>query len=267
MKSVLLYANQDGGLESRLQAALDLARLFGGHLTCLQVTPFDAFVMGDPFGGVYALPTVMERVRETDEAHRARVEERLAGEVVAWDWLRHDGGPAQLLVDRSRLQDVIVLGLEDGAAGVPRGLAADVVVHARTPVLAVPNKQRGFDATGAALVAWNGAVEAANALRLTLPMLGSAAAVHVVTVAEERIDFPATDACRYLARHGIEAELHEWPGEGRSTAEALIDAARSLDARFVVMGAYGHTRMREAVLGGATRDMLHHSPVPLLLAH
>ncbi len=52
MKSVLLYANPDAGLEARLQAALDVTRLFEGHLTCLQVTPYDSFIMGDPFGGI-----------------------------------------------------------------------------------------------------------------------------------------------------------------------------------------------------------------------
>ncbi|MFN3389427.1 MAG: universal stress protein, partial [Allosphingosinicella sp.] len=70
MKSVLLYANPDAGFEARLQAALDAVRLFGGHLTCLQVTPFDGYIMADPFGGVYALPSMIEEVRRTEEEHR-----------------------------------------------------------------------------------------------------------------------------------------------------------------------------------------------------
>ena len=65
----------------------------------------------------------------------------------------------------------------------------------------------------------------------------------------------------------MSTELHEWPAEGRSTAASLLNAAGSLSAAYLVMGAYGHTRLREAVLGGATRDILHSSTVPLLLAH
>ncbi len=269
MKSVLLYANQDAGLESRLQAALDVTRLFEGHLTCLQVTPYDAFIMGDPFGGVYALPTVIDQVQRVAEQQRGEIEARLRGEDVGWDWLRFDGAPAQVIVDRGRLADLVVLSLPgEGRAGEGlQAIVADVLVHARAPVLAVPQSARGFDGLAAALVAWDGSLEASHALRLTLPMLQRAAAVHVVTVTEGHSEFPATDAARYLARHGIEAELAEWPREGRSTSAALIDAAGTLSAGYAVMGAYGHTRLREAVLGGATRDMLHESPVPLLLAH
>ena len=73
MKSVLLYANEDTGLESRFQAALDVARAFESHISCVQVTPFDSFIMGDPFGGVYALPSVLEAVREAEDERRAGV--------------------------------------------------------------------------------------------------------------------------------------------------------------------------------------------------
>ena len=268
MKSVLLYANPDAGLESRLQAALDVTRLFEGHLTCLQVTPYDSFIMGDPFGGIYALPTMIEQVRRTADEHRERMEQRLRGEGVAWDWLRFDGAPAQLIVDRARLCDLIVLSLpgDDRSAGV-QDIAADVLVHARSPVLAVPSAGRGLDALGPAMIAWDGSLEASHALRLTLPMLKQASAVHVVTIAQGHREFPATDASHYLARHGISSELHEKAAAGRSTAAALLAAAVSLSAAWLVMGAYGHTRLREAMLGGATRDMLHTSNVPLLLAH
>ena len=266
MKSVLLYANPDAGFEARLQSALDVTRLFEGHLTCLQVSPYDSFIMGDPFGGIYALPTVVEQVRSSADEHRQRIEQRLGGEGVGWDWLRFDGAPGSLIVDRGRLSDLIVLSLP-GTTPATGDIAADVLVHACSPVLAMPADARGFDALGAALIAWDGSLEASHALRLTLPMLRHAAAVHVVTVAHGHREFPATDASHYLARHGVPSELHEWPAEARSIAAALLDAAASLTASYVVMGAYGHTRLREAVLGGATRDMLHSSNLPLLLAH
>lgn len=272
MKSILLYANKDAGLESRLQAALDVTRLFGGHLTCLQVTPYDSFIMGDPFGGVYALPTVVEQVQQIAGGHRQQIEARLTSEGVNWDWLSFDGAPGQIIADRARLCDLIVLSRPDkegpqGIAQAAQSIAADVVVHARSPVLAVPSSSRGFAGLGPALVAWDGSLESSHALRLNMPMLLHASNVHVVTVTQGHREFPATDAARYLARHGIESELHEWPAEGRSTAAALIAAAQELSAAYVVMGAYGHTRLREAILGGATRAMLLEAPVPLLMAH
>lgn len=267
MKTVLLYANLDKGLEGRLQAALDVARAFEAHITCVQVTPYDAFIMGDAFGGVYAMPSVLEEVRKTEEAHRARIDERLQREGVSWDWLRYDGAPAQVLFDRARLADLIVLNLASDPYLDGLSLVADVALHARAPVLAVPTAVRPLDCVGPALVAWDGRVEAAHALRLALPLLAKASNVRIVTVADDVTEFPATDAARYLSRHGIEPEIHQWPRNGRSTAAALIDAAATLNAGYIVMGAYGQSRLREALLGGATREMLRSSPVPLLLAH
>lgn len=269
MKTVLLYANEDSGFQSRLEAALDLARLSAGHLLCLQVTPYDSFIMGDAFGGIYALPSVIEAVQETEDKHRARVEEKLRSEGVPWDWIHFHGQPAQMTVDRARLSDVIVVTLptDDIDYDGPGGMATDVALHARTPVLAVPPGHLGVDLLGPAVVAWNGSQESCNALRLTLSLLEKASIVHVVTVTDEGNDFPSTWAAKYLARHGLKAQLHDWPRGGRTIAESLIDAANVLNASYVVMGAYGHSRFRETMLGGVSRDMLRHSPLPLLLAH
>lgn len=88
-----------------------------------------------------------------------------------------------------------------------------------------------------------------------------------MTVEEEPSAYPATDACQYLARRGIEPELHEWVQGDRPGSAALIDAAAMLKAGYIAMGAYGHWRLREIVLGGTTREMLRSSPLPLILAH
>ncbi|HET9639260.1 MAG TPA: universal stress protein [Allosphingosinicella sp.] len=270
MKSILLHANQDAGLESRLQAALDLVRLVDGHLTCLHTTPYEAFITGDPFGGVYALPVVVDQLKRLEDEQRARLDGKLANEGVAWDWLQIDGPSVQAILDRSRLADLVVLSLaarDDDDDEPALSLAATVAIHSRAPVLAVPQATKGLDATGPAMVAWNGSPEVAHALRFALPMLRRASEVHVVTVTEDCHQFPATEGCRYLALHGVGAELHEWPRNNRSIGQALLDAAASLDARYIVMGAYGHSRLREAVLGGVTREMMRQSPVPLLLGH
>lgn len=271
MKSLLLHANEDGGLESRLQAALDLVRLFDGHLTCLHTTPYEAFITGDPFGGVYALPVVVDQLKRLEAEQRARLDGKLGNEGVAWDWLQIDGPSVQAILDRSRLADLLVLSLaakDDDDNEPALSLAASVAIHSRAPVLAVPQSAKGLDATGPAMVAWNGSPEAAHALRLALPMLRRSFEVQVVTVTEEDCpQFPATEGCRYLALHGVKAKLHEASRDDRPIAEILLVAAAKLDARYIVMGAYGHSRLREAVLGGVTREMMRESPVPLLLGH
>lgn len=270
MKTVLLHIHEDKGQEARLQAALDVVRAFEGHLTCLQATPHDGYVVGDPFGGVYAFPEIIAKVREVEDAERQRIEARLASEGINWDWLHYDGSAAQVITDRARLADLIVLSqppLEAGE-GEPLPIAADVALHVQPPVLAVPSTGRGLDCNGIAMVAWNGSAEAANALRQSLPLLKRASAVKIVTVGEEGSnDYPSIGACTYLARHGIDAELSERRQIGDSIAETLAEAALSLGAAYVVMGAYGRSRLREWILGGVTRELLRKSDMPLLLAH
>ena len=269
MKNILLYASEDNGMESRLQVALDVSRAFESHIECVQVTPFDSIIMGDPFGGVYALPNVVASVQEAEDAHKARIEQRLAAEGANWDWSSYTGQPAQVVEARSHLADLVVLSLpgQDGGYSGPKGVAADVALRARAPVLAIEPETRSLDCFGPAMIAWNGSPEAANALRLALPMLRNASAIHIVTIAEEKQGFPSTGASLYLSRHGLSSELHEWPAGNAGVAEALKEAATTLGAAYVVMGAYGHSRFSEAVLGGVTRELLQHSPVPLLLAH
>ncbi len=127
---------------------------------------------------------------------------------------------------------------------------------------------KGFRCTGRAMVAWDGSHEAASALTASRTLLRVASEVHVVTVDERsKRDFPPTDAAEYLSRHGIAVEIHEWPRKDRSVEEALSHACQELSIDWMVMGAFGHSRLRETIFGGVTRYILAETRVPLLLAH
>lgn len=131
----------------------------------------------------------------------------------------------------------------------------------------MPDQLKRSDPIGKALIAWNGSMESAHAVRLSLGMLAKAAKVFVVTVTEgEDPRFPATEASEYLARHGIASELHTWNREDREVVDVILDAS-TLGADYIVSGAYGHSRFRETVLGGVTRGLLRDSGIPLLMAH
>lgn len=271
MKTILLPIDDQDGTEARLQAALDVARAQRAHLVCLQVTPPIAYVAASETGGFYAFPDVLDAVREAEAKLRAATEARLSREDVAWSYEHGEGDRAAMIVARGSLADLIVL---TGGFGPHRAvdllpLVGDVAIHARTPVLAVPAVPVGFDACGRALIAWNGSFEAGNALRAALPLLRQASAVNVLTVTEDDavMRFPAIDGCEYLSRQGLKAELHQVARNGLSIAAGLLEGVSRLGADYVVMGAYGHSRAREFLLGGVTREMLASCPVPLLLAH
>jgi len=272
MKTIMVHINADSGQDARLAAALALVRAFEGHLLCVQVINVSRYVIAEPYVGMTALGPVYDVLQKENEADRVRIEARLNTEGVSWDWRYLDGGDAETLVRESRLADVVVMSLDQpqhhGSEVVhPLPLVADVAIHARTPVLALPEVCPPFNPEGVAMVAWNGSAEGAHAMRFAVPLLKAAAAVHIVATDETGTLYPATLAVTYLAREGITATVSTCGQNGADPKVALPQAALALSASYVVMGAYGHTRFREAVLGGVTRHMLRHSAVPLLLAH
>lgn len=269
MKSILLHAYDDSGLESRLQAAFDLARSFGGHLTCLHATPFEDYLAADPLV-VAVLPeefsTKMEKRRLE---FQARVEPRLRAEGVNWDWVHIDERMSTALIRYSVVADVIVLSLAQRALvkDDPRPLAGVVSTGARAPVLAVPQSLPKLDTAGSVLIAWNGSPESAAAVRSALPILKQASDVRLLQVQDLFSPYPSDLAARYLARHGVEVEIMQRRPIDGSVSEIIQSTALQLGVSTIVMGAYGHSRLREFLLGGVTRDLLAKSQTPLLLAH
>lgn len=270
MKTILLHIHEDIGQEARLQRALDLARATEGHISCAQITPLEYFVGTDPFGGMYAVKELLASLRTQETVERARIEERLGQEGVSWDWRQFDGNVVQTLLSQARLADIVVLSqpLRHGDRMTePLPIVSDVALHARIPVLSVPADSHALDASGAAMVAWNGSYEASHALQSALPLLKIAGSVHLVEVTDETREFPSTAAASYLSRHGITAEIRDVPPGGRDTCGALLHAAAEIGAGYIVMGAYGHSRLRESILGGVTKNLLAQAEIPLLMAH
>ncbi|MDT9599016.1 universal stress protein [Sphingosinicella rhizophila] len=269
MKSILLHVYDDTGLESRLQAAFDLARTFEGHVTCLHATPFEDYLAIDPLLMAYLPEEFSEKMKALRFALQARIEDRLRSEGLSWDWMHVDELPSRALIGASILADVVVVSLSGGALfrDEPRPLAAAVATKARAPVLAVPESLRALDLEAPVLIAWNGSSEAAAALRSSLPILRQASAVHIIEVQDKPAPYPRDAAARYLARHGIEAEISQRPQIQGSTSRTIESAGLALGAGMIVMGAYGHSRLREYLLGGVTHDLIGDCRLPLLLGH
>ena len=270
MKTGLLHVAEDRGGDARLDAAVRLARAFDLHLTGAQAAPLSAYAMADPFGGVTPSVKLYTEHEKRQDATRAAVEARLRDEGVAFDWLRGVGSPATVLLDQSRLSDVIILShleSDEGGWDAELDLVGDVAVHSRAPILSVPYDNGTLDLEGAALVAWNASFEAAQALRFAVPLLSRAARVQIVTIGEDAPEFPAAGAAAYLSHHGIQSELLSVPRGELSVGEELLNVIIDSRSSFAVLGAYGHSRIRERILGGVTRDMLLRCPKPLLLAH
>ncbi len=268
MKSVLLHIFEDDGLDDRIVVALDVCRAHDAHLTCIYVTPYAAYVGLDPMGGVFASGAVIESLREAEAAIRAKIEARLTREDVRWDWQSYDGDPAQTIVSVSSLADLVVLSqVGPGIGGItaPMPIVDQVAVNAGCPVLVVPKGVSRFDATAPVVIGWNASEQAARALREALPLLKMARNVTLVSIGEEEAVYPQTDASTYLSHHGIKSDLQSFPASAGTADAVLSDVAKAQGAGAVLIGAYGHSRLRETLLGGVTRRLVTSSTLPVLL--
>ena len=267
MKNILVLVHDDAGQEARLQAALDIARAVEGHLICLDVTTV-ALVAGDPAASGGAAVIALER--ESESANKGRIAPRIAAEDVPWTWLDATDYLDRALARAATLADLIVINRALDRDPIPdmRALASSLVMRERKPVLAVPETAHGFDAAGEALIAWDGSHEAGDALSAAIPLLQLANAATIVQVTDaEKVEaaVPAEDAAAYLSRHGIHSTMLRLGGG--HPAEMLLAAANSGQFAYLVMGAFGHSRVVEYLFGGTTRRLLAESPIPILLAH
>ncbi|MEO1731693.1 MAG: universal stress protein [Pseudomonadota bacterium] len=272
MKSILLHIGGDTSMDARLQVALDIARATGAHITCLQAVSYEVFAPGDFYGS--AMAAAMPRIKEAAQKLRAKIEADLANEDVSWEWQFFSGMAETHLLEQSALHDVILVGPNDiGADGlqVPSSMAGELAIKAPVPILVVPGHAKGFDVTAPVLVAWNGSAESCLALRGAVPLLALSKAIYLASIEEQsdkgRFDFPPTDGARYLSRHGIEAELVSIPRCEAKIADTLFSAAQLRECGMIVMGAYGHSRLAELLLGGVTRRSLTDPQLPIFMAH
>ncbi|MFU7527882.1 universal stress protein [Qipengyuania sp. ASV99] len=272
MKTILLHIDSDHCMEARLQVAMDIARATGGHITCLQAVSYDVFAPGDFYGS--AMAAAIPHIREAAEKLRAKIEADLANEDVSWEWRFFHGIAEHRLLEQSALHDIIIVGPhdvgEEGALG-PSAMAGELALKAPTPVLVVPGDTKRLDVSAPVLIAWNGSSEVCVALRAAVPLLALSSQVYLACVTDNeektRFDFSASEGARYLSGHGIAAEISEIPRGEAKVADTLFSAAQLHDCGMMVMGAYGHSRLAEMLLGGVTRRILSDPQMPILLAH
>ena len=176
---------------------------------------------------------------------------------------------AKVLVEYARLRDLTIIPAESNEFSDQRHAEA-LIFESGRPVMVLPREPRKPFALNRATVAWDFSRQAARAVGDALPLLTKAKRVHIVIVTnEKRIDTQRSgpEIAKHLARHGVDVILDTVDAAGRSIGDVLQATTREHDSDLLVMGAYGHSRFREFVLGGATRSMVNSPPLPVLLSH
>ena len=277
-KTVLVALDAGPRCADRVALAARFATAQGRHLVGLAATGLpDVIVTMNS-----AVPDAVECIElsATDLRERAGTlalafeRDAVAAGVASYEARVVEAEPLDAVVRAGRCCDLVVIGQTDpqvNVEGVARDFPQQVVLHTGAPVLVVPYVG-ACDAPGKrVLVAWKDSREAARALRDALPVLHGAAQILLVEIGQDGAAAadsagPRRDAVSWLARHGIVAEARFEP-RSIGAGDALLRLASELSCDLIVMGAYGHSRLSEWVLGGVTRHLLAHMTVPTFMSH
>ena len=285
-KTVLLHIDDSASRGARIDAAASIAQACGGHLTGVSLTGVSRLLYqnqpdldADPN---LTLHLNFLRERATRALDGFEQQARAAG-VASFEQRVLDDEAAGGISLLARYADLVVISqynARDKSPSVMRDFPAYVLLHSGRPVLIVPYAPplpllAPPAAARNVLISWNASKEASRAVSAALPLLQRAGQVHVAIFdakvhAAEHGDEPGAELLQYLARHGVEARVHLLDGGGvrrGDIGEALLSHAGDLSADLLVMGAYGHSRLRETILGGVTRTILQSMTIPVLMAH
>lgn len=267
IRELLVYVDNDRHCATRVNYAADLAR---GHEASLTGIYLKRTVEVPSYASAYLPPEVLDAgeqaLTELADAAEQVFRENAGEQSGGLNWEIAAGPGCDGLSARARYADFTILAQydpEDPDMNV-HYRPDSVIFDAGRPLLLVPYAGR-FEVPERALVAWDGSREAARALHDALPLLQVCTRVDLVSVGNP--EDGESEVVRYLQRQGVSAE-HRWlPSADLDAADALLSYASDLGSNLIVMGGYGHSRLRELVLGGMTRHLLAHMTVPVLLSH
>lgn len=272
-KDILVYADSDKAGATRLDLATGLAAAHKSHLVALHAStpPYIPAMAGGaiPVELITAQEDYQRQQAEAAQEAVARARQR-SGVDIEWRLAKGELADAALL--HSRYADLVVIG--QATVGDDDPLDSDIlpeaiVFGAGRPALIVPRYGKFPTCGERVLIAWKRTRESTRAVHDALPFLTRAKSVTVMEINPEKGDthIAGADIALHLARHGVKAEVSSTVASEIDVGNAILSRAADVSADLLVMGAYGHSRLREFVFGGVTREVLRHMTVPVLMSH
>jgi nucleotide-binding universal stress UspA family protein len=275
-KTILVHLDAGSHTGARLDLACRLAQRFDAHLvgvhalTEIRVPGYVVMMSGQGEQFTEFRTQATAQLRERSEAlFRKRVE---AAGLTKTEYRASRADALQAVPVHARYADLVVAGQPDerDASGIEPDFVERLLLAAGRPVLVVPYAGNFTDAGKRVLVAWNASREATRALTDSIPLLREAESVHVIAfepAGAPHGEVPGADIGLYLARHGIKVTVSQQRAPDVDVGNQLLSRAADLAADLIVMGAWGHSRLQELVMGGVTQTILRSMTVPVLMSH
>ena len=272
-QDVLVVIDTVASIPRRLKLVAALAKQADIRIT-------GAFVTGLPgsaaFADLQGWAVMVDAYMTSQRDEAAKAEAAFRSEMgqlkLAGEWLFREADLTESVTTLARLHDLVVLGQPEPSAPVIALRPEEVVLAAGRPVLVIPYAGDFSEIGSHVLVAWSGTRESARALHDAMFLIERAETVTVLEVDRPgsdggAADLSAADVVAALKRRGIAAKVEATVSDGTPVADIILSLAADLSADLVVMGAWGHSRLREFVLGGVSRGILKEMTVPVLMSH
>ena len=276
IQDIVLHLSADAEHDVAVKYAVSVAEAFGANLAAVTFA-YEAVLPATLMGGGLPVDFINEQRALAEEAANAamtRLKEmarRTGVAVEAWLETTSLAGAADIFGHLARRFDLSIVGQANPDVVGPQELIIEAALfQSGRPVVVVPYIQKTGLTLNRVLVCWDGGRQAARAIADALPFLHRAKAVEVVVVATKPIksdDSPGADIARHLAHHDLNVCLKRLVTGGTDVANTILSYAADVSADFVVMGGYGHSRLREFILGGVTRGVLSSMTIPTLMSH
>lgn len=278
IKSILLpFSGEDKEL-SALHVAFSLARNYNAHVTCLHISPDPNTMIHQ---GVSLSPSTIESILEdldqtsqdrSDNAKRKfeALRKSYSIDTATAQYINMSGNPQKIIATEGKFYDAIVAGRSIVTADIEyHTIISSAIFETTKPVILAPN-EKITEAGHTITIAWNGSKESIRAVNSALPLLSKAQDVHLLTIEnnhekEELASLEKLSA--YLQLHNVKAKTHLVKKHKNGTAKTLLEKSEELGADLLVMGAYTHNRIQQAIFGGVTTHMLDEAKICVLMAH
>ncbi len=275
-KTILVHCDASRSVGHRLSAAADIAKRFDARLIGLHARePFEVMAFTD--GGLPIGPLLEAYKSGCDAAEKTAhgaYDKAIKGKGLTAEWRLTEAFTDNALTVGARYADLVVVGQADdddpdsGRDDLPELIA----LATGRPLLVVPKVGAAAPIGKTVMLCWNASRESARAATDALPFLKGADKVIVLVIdphvsANGHGQEPGADAATWLARHGVKVSVQREVAADNKVGEIILSRAADFGVDLIVMGVYGHSRVREMVLGGASRTLLGSMTVPVLMSH